>query len=324
MPEEPRSSLERLSEVAQYANIANWPKTTDLRVGPQAIDKTLLLEPTLIDREHKSFSIAPMKGNHWVVTRWSWDDVTHDDESVPAELPSAYKRRLLNELPPSLRNDADLVDQYLERKLEKYRKSKLKSVAGTLNLKICVAPNPEAAYEYLIYESSMNVLPTDVVKSMFAESKRRSDLGALAFVRRSGTTDYRSLKFVRDNIAVCLTAGGTLVEEAEPLAHKLDKAIALQPSVMYADMLARRPRVSVHSAPDESSTKGSTFISYDTAAPLGQDVLFVRAYVGDQKVAIKNGKILLQNKKGKVKIKLVAVTSELLANSVEQEVVIDE
>lgn len=59
-------------------------------------------------------------------------------------------------------------------------------------------------------------------------------------------------------------------------------------------------------------------------APAGQEIVDIEAYVDGQSAPVRDGKIHIINKQGKINVKLVATTSELLINTVESEAVAPE
>jgi len=95
-----------------------------------------------------------------------------------------------------------------------------------------------------------------------------------------------------------------------------------QPPLTYQQLLGRRPSITIANAAQTTSRRYKT-VSYDISVPAGKKVVSVRAYVNGKNKSAKDGKIFIGEKKGKVKVKLTAITSELLASSFERELIID-
>jgi len=80
--------------------------------------------------------------------------------------------------------------------------------------------------------------------------------------------------------------------------------------------------VSMAGSPDKEISDHGRTVSY--AASSSVPIKRVRAYINGQEEPAKDGKIYIGVHKGSVKIKLVAITEELLAGSDEKEIIIEE
>jgi len=296
-----------------------------LRTAPK-IDKLLLSNPKLITREYVSRGRVPFSDDTWIGTggRWDWDRLVKNTDSLPTDLPPKRKGRLLEKMPTEKRNDPNFVAEYLKRKLDRYRKSKMYRFAGSIRLSLCVSPNSQAACDYLIYYHRGYSAPPELIAGDLSESNHLKDLGTIGFSEQSDRPEgYAHVMFVRDNIAVIIDARGELASEALPFAHKIDSLIQKQPGLTYEQLLARRPSIKIDPEVIKSKT-GEKTVSYNISAPAGQQIVDVKAYVNDQSTPVRNGKIHIIRKTGKVKVKVVATTSELLTNTFEKEVNVPE
>jgi hypothetical protein len=315
-----------LNKIIQKVEIENWPKTNILRTAP-SVDKSLLSNPKLITREGILRGLAVFADETMVGGggRWSLDYLVKNPEPLPTELPEKRKGWLLEHMPSRVRNDPNLVKEYMDRKLNDYRKSMMYRIEGSMEVDLCVAPNSQAACEYLIYYHRGYSIPAESIARQFSESKRLKNLGTIAFY--DNWKGFSKIMFVRDNIAGVIDARGELAIEALPLAQKIDALIQKQPALSYEQLLARRPAITIATTKAEKTMAEEQWtVSFDTSAPAGQEIVDVKVYVDGQLSWIKDKKVIITNKqKGQtVKVKVVATTSELLTNTFETEVIIPE
>lgn len=312
-----------LDNIIQKVEPESWPKTNFLRTSPR-IDKSLLPNPELVTRENIGLGLAVFADRALIGGggKWSWDHLVKNPEPLPTDFPEEQKKWLLEHIPSRIRKDPNLVKEYMDRKLNYYRKSKMHRVVGSIELDVCVSPNSQAACEYLIYYHRGYSIPEESIAIQFSESKRLKDLGTIAFYEH--WKGFEKIMLVRDNIAVVIDAHGELAKEALPLAKKIDALIQKQPALTYQELLARRPSIMIDANATKSKMTLETTTSYNVTAPAGQEIVDIKAYIDDQSAPIRDGKIHIINKKGKVKVKVIATTSELLTNTFEREVDIPE
>lgn len=190
-------------------------------------------------------------------------------------------------------------------------------------VQICLVPNSRAAQEYMLVIMTENTLPIEGVISMYTHAKKTEGLGTINYLTESTKKDDIRVKFVSDNISLNIRGNGCFADEVLPLARKIDDMIVKQPPLTYQQLLARRPLITID--PDAFKSKtGEKTVCYNISAPAGQQIVDVKAYVNDQSAPVRNGKIHIIRKTGKVKVKVVATTSELLTNTFEKEVNIPE
>lgn len=306
--------------VAAVEDFNNWPQS-GLRKVPPKIDKSLLLNSGLVTELGPSFNNETrFAGNSWTECEWTWERRVKVSKPLPTELPPERKKRLLEKMSPEKRNDPNFVKEYFKRKLDREKRSKRYkfAITGSIRLRLCVTPCSRAAQEHLVIEWPLrSALPTEAIVHKFSKSKRVENLGTIGFRAPP------NVMFVRDNIAVIIDARGELAGEALPLAKKIDSLILKQPPLTYQQLLSRRPSITI--APHAEKTKAAEqkTVSYNVSAPAGQEIVDVKAYVDGRYASVKDGKIYIVGKKGLVKVKLTATTSELLSNTVERELIID-
>ncbi len=308
--------VNRANTLGKALNFQTWPQTDVFRVAP-SIDKSLLQHPDLVTREGKSYSIVQFGQDSWGRCEWWADYLTEvDAASLPKELPADRIKTLMEHLDPEQRNDPNFVEKYLQGKLERYRKSLRYRIEGSISVEIVVAPDSRGAHEYLLSRMIQNTMPTDLLVRVASLTERLPDLG---------TINLGASEFIRDNVVVrILKTEGKFSGEALPLAQKIDSLIKNQPALTYQQLLARKPSVTIAPYVDKVKTDGQRTVSYDISVPAGQEIISVRAFTDGELIAVENGSISLAGKKGKVKVKLTAITRELLADTFEMELIVDE
>jgi hypothetical protein len=196
------------------------------------------------------------------------------------------------------------------------------AVSGEMNVRVCLAPNGQAAQEYLLSTMTESAMPTEALAKVYSSPPQLPDLGTVSFVTESRQADDRRIMFVRDNICVSIRAGKNMAQEAVPLARQIDRLIARQPALTEQQLVGRRPVVGVVGEP--KGPEGAKSISYEVSAPQGQKVVSVWSPSDGQNAANKDGTISLAGKKGAVALRVTAITSELLAGTTERQVVVPE
>jgi hypothetical protein len=320
----PSFEAARVDAVGKAIGFQNWPQT-DVRYVAPMIDKSLLLHPELITRELSTYDIVYFGKTPWGICKWSCGHLNENPEPLPTEIPPDRKENLLAHLTPEERDDPNFVEKYLSRKLDSYRQSKKYHLDGSINIWICLAPSSQAAQEYLLHTMTQNSMPTEALAIGYASDKRPEDLGTISFLTESTHKDDIRIKFVRNNICLNIRADGCFATEALPLARKIDAMLLAQQPLTHEQLLARRPVVTISSDVDKVRMNGCRTVSYNISVPSGQDIVCARASCREgQYQAAKDGKITLPDKMGKVKVKLIAITHELLTNTFEREVIIPE
>jgi len=314
----------RVNAIGKAIDFNNWPQPEERYIGP-TIDRSLLSHPELITRELTTYSHVLFGETAWGRYEWSCGRLVESSQPLPTELPPDRKENLLAHLTPKERNDPNFVEEYLNRKLESYRRSKKYYLEGSINMRICLAPSSQAAQEYLLNTMIQNTMPTELVIWKYTGARQPEGLGTIGFLTESSQKDDIRVKFVRNNVCVNIRADGCFAAEALPLARKIDAMLLAQRPLTYRELLARRPIVTISPNVDEARTNGQRTVSYDISVPAGQEIVCARARSREgQYEAAKDGKILLPDKEGTIKVKLIAITSELLSSTVESEVIIPE
>jgi len=299
-----------------------WPKTSALRSFPPVgtANKQLLSNAYLATRENVTPAPVAFTDKEWCggVCIWTWDHLIKNPDPLPDELPAEDKEALLRSLRADERNDPNLVEELLAKALERYRSSKVQRVMGELMVRVCVAPNSQAAYDYLILQCTSNsALPSNFVVSEFSDSNRLEELGTIGFWK-VGPNGGR-IMFVRDNIAVYIMTHGDMVGEALPLARRIDSLILKQPVRTREELRARAPSITV-SANVKKNAYGHKSLPFEVSAPAGQKIITVTANAGEEIVPIRDTEVSLGRRVGKTKIRVLAITDELLVGTREIEV----
>ena len=315
------TDIVRVDTVGKALDFDNWPQTKVRHVAPP-IDKTLLSNPDLVTRQSTYYHAVPFGQDPWGQCNWSWGRLVKDTDPLPTDLPAERKAHLLERMSPEKRNDPNFVAEYLKRKLDGYRISKTYRREGKMDVYLCIAPDSRAAQEYMLAVMTSGTLPTGAVASMYSLNKQPESLGTNSFLTESSNKDDITVTFVRDNVYLNIRGNGCFAVEVLPLARKIDAMLVKQPPLTYQQLIGRRPSITIANAAETTSRRYKT-ASYDVSVPAGKKVVNVRAYVNGKNKSAKDGKIFIGEKKGKVKVKITAITSELLASTFERELIID-
>jgi hypothetical protein len=318
----PDFNASRVDALGKALDFDNWPQTKVRHVAPP-IDKTLLSNPDLVTRQSTYYHAVPFGQDPWGQCNWSWRRLVKNTEPLPTDLPAERKSHLLEKMSPEKRNDPNFVEEYLKRKLDGYRMSKTYRLEGEMDVYLCIAPDSRAAQEYMLVIMTENTLPIEGVIGMYTHAKKSEGLGTVNYLTESTKKDDIRVKVVRDNISLNIRGNGCFADEVLPLARKIDAMLVKQPPLTYEQLMVRRPSITID--PDAIKSKtGEKTVSYNISAPAGQQIVDVKAYVNDRKAPVRNGKIHIIRKTGKVKVKVIATTSELLTNTFEKEVTVPE
>ena len=284
----------RLPVLREMVEFPAMPRLDKLRRGC-VIDESWLSNPGSISRKRRSVSGRRFKDQGWIggICEFSADRLVNFDEK-----------------------------EYEESRQDPHRKPKRYAISGELRVRICNAPNTEAALEYLLVDDSLSSMGDIALAAFYSESNRVEGLGTIGF-REQYRSGNALVMFVRDNIAVIIRARGELASEGLPLAQKIDSAILGKPALTYEQLLARRPSITMAKNAEKVSY-GSANIPFEVSPPAAADIVGIKAYVNDAGRKVKDGRILMGGKTGAVKAKVTVITSELIRNTREFDVVIPE
>lgn len=304
----------RAAALAKAVDFQNWPQTETKYVAP-VITRALLAKPESVTRSSISYSLAEFEGTPWGKCHVSWARLIKNERPAPREFSPERKKELLARLPVEKQKDERFVVQYLERKLERFRQSQQFILDGELNIEICLTPNSRAAQEYLLTAMTGSSLPTESLVSMYAAARREQGLGTMNLVTGSPGKNRTDIRCVRGNLYLSIRASGCFAGEALALARAIDAQVAGQTMFTREQLLQRRPEVKI-----AAQLKGQPAAPYDIGLTPGNRIVYMRALVDDKETAVKEKAIVLPDKKGKSKVKLIVLTDELLAGIVEQEI----
>lgn len=322
---DPSFEAARMNAVGKAIDFQNWAQPKARYVAP-VIDKSLLSHPELITQELTTYHYVYFGETPWGKCKWSCRRLTKSSEPLPTELPADWQRQIRARLSKERPDDPNFIEEFVKRTLERYRESKRYHLEGAIDVRICLAPSARAAQEYLLNTMTQNTMPTELVILKYAGAKRPEELGTISFFTESRRKDDIRVKFVRNNICLNIRADGCFAAEVLPLARKIDGMLLEQRALTYEQLLSRRPIISIGPEVDTTTTEGQAIIPYDISVPAGQAVISVQAFVDGQHPTAKGGKIYLnvRRKRTRFTVKVTAITSELLVNTFERELIIPE
>lgn len=201
---------------------------------------------------------------------------------------------------------------------ERLGKSKRKIVSGQIDIRVCNAPSPRAAFEYIILDAGTSTMPVEIIALGFAEERKVAGLGTIGF--ECGVGD---VMFTRDNIAVEVRANGVFAGHSLAIARKIDAKLKQKPRLTYDQLLKRGATVSVGLGKrDKVAKKRDAMLSSIT--PQGQSVASQKVSIDGKRVVPKDGKFSLEKEKGKVKFEISLITDELIRSDHVIEIDLDE
>jgi hypothetical protein len=176
----------------------------------------------------------------------------------------------------------------------------------------------------MLREMSASSMEDSAIAASWVQSRGPKGLGDVSFVSFYRERKDEEVMFVRDNIFVKVQADGCFAGEAIRLAYKIDQLIQKQPAYTYEQLVARRPTIVLGQNVEKTIYRDIWTISYNVSAPVGVEILDVKAYVDDRSACIEDGKIhLTPVREGwTIKLKVTATTGELLSSTIEKEITI--
>jgi len=311
----PGTDVSRLRVLAKALAIEQWPKTAHVRVAP-SIDKSLLTRPELVTRESKSYDVVRFSQGSWGRCNWKADHLVETSRPLPTELPAARKAALLKRLPSDSRHDPAFVKKFLQEKLKMHRESLRYTLKGEITVEMCLAPNSQAAHEYLLTRMAENTMPTDLLVKIYSSAQKLPDLGTLSYVTKTG-----HVEFIRDSVVVIIRSSGVFADGAMSLARKLDRQITEQPPLTHRQLLSLRPAVALADIARRDKSRDRNTVSCKATAADGQEVVCIRASTRQgQYEDVRAGQIPLPNTGQRVRVTVMAVTDGLLARAVAHDV----
>jgi hypothetical protein len=299
------ASMARFEALAEATRFASWPRGSELAVAPEA-SRSLLARPQLASRETVQYAAVELAGEAWGQVRVSWQDLSSPQTPEPPS--PAAREKELRRLGEAQRADRTTADGYLARRLERQRAVTGRRLDGELTVELALSPSARAAQELLLARMAENMLPVDALASAYRGASAPDGLGDRAWLSESRTRREVRIDLVRRNVALTVTARGTLAEEALGLARRLDGLVERQPSRTLEELRALRPAVSLAARPAGGA------LGFSVALPEGARAGGVTALVDGQRVRPRDGTIPMA---GKARVRVTAVTRELLAGSAE-------
>ncbi len=169
----PEFDRSRIKALAEALNFADWPRP-EVRFLAPSIDRSLLSEPERITHETQVYSTVAFKDGLWGKLEQSWR--------------SAQKLSPATSVPDS--------------------RSERVQVKGGLSVGVVLAPDANAAQEYLLAALANNMLATDGLIASVKAAERPTGLGDVALLLKSRDGNDQRLHFVRNNVYVSVRADG--------------------------------------------------------------------------------------------------------------------
>lgn len=309
----------RIDAVGRALDFGNWPRVKNLYVAPE-VTRSLISRPERVTGESASYGYVRFGEDLWGKYDLSWRSVAETKEPVPRELPPDLKDKLLNKLSDEQRKDEEFVSEYLKLSLDRYVKTRKHRLDGELMIEVCLTPGSRSANEYMLARMTENMMSTEGLIDMYKSAKRPARLGNISFLAVSRTKKDVRINLVRGNIYLGIRANGVFASDALPLAQKIDAMILKQPPLTSRQLTGRRPLVSISPEAKDDNT-----VDFDIATKTtGQKAVSVSAFIDGENATIKDGSVLLADRKGKARVKIIAVTRELLVISSERELIVNE
>ncbi len=300
VPVEPNSIdgfFDRTMEIVGKAvDFENWPQSKQLRVAP-SIHQGLLLRPYLLNRKKVTFS-APLTESDIIASGyWMW-----------------HRRTL-----PTKESLGTRLDRLFRWGLHRPQLPKRPQILGSISVELVLGTSSRSVQKNMLRKMSASSMEASAIAAGWVRSKGPEGLGDVSFGRNN-----EKVMFVRDNIFVEVQADGCFAGEAIQLAYKIDQLIQKQPAYTYEQLLARRPTIVLGQNVEKTIYRDNWTISYNVSAPVGVEIMDVKAYVDDRSACIEDGKISLTRvRKGwTIKLKVTATTDELLSSTIEKEITI--
>ncbi len=297
----------RLEALAAATRFSDWPRVGTLAVAPE-VSRSLLARAQLVTRETVQFEVARLAGEEWGVLRVSWQNLTGAEPSAGAELTPAVREKELHRLSKAQRADLTTLEAYLARRLERQRASAGRRLEGELAVELALGPSARAAQEYLLQRMAGNMLPAEVLGSAYRGASTPEGLGDRGWVVESRSGKEVRIDLVRRNVALIVTARGSLAEEALGLARRLDGSVERQPPRTLEQLRALRPSVTLAAQPAGGA------LNYSVSLPEGSQIGAVLAAVDGVRVSARDGAVPVA---GRGRVRVTVVTRELLAASAE-------
>lgn len=314
----------RTQYIANIMGQSNIPQSDNIRLPKKIIDKSFLIQPSNATNEVNYLSLNNYFKENIFAEHYIEYRKLVKNTNVPTDLPEEIKNGLLNNLPEEIKKDTKQVNQIMEGYKKNYISSKANIVEGQIRIEIFPSENQRAAYELILSNIVTNSMPIETLSKSYLQKRKFNDYGNISFVTESNKKDDILIYFIRDNFAVKIRGEGCFANEVLPLAKKIDEMILKQPFVSYVKLLERRATLKNLKLDNRKQNTNVRSVSYELSAPEGAKIISAEAEIDGGKLSAKDNKIFLENKKGKTKIKITAITDELLVSNIEQEINIDD
>lgn len=311
--EMPNVFQSRYVELVHALKFPEIPQSSLYRQGI-TVDESILRSSDMATRKSHAIGESGCKDKSWIGGSFSFkaDYVVNNPEPLPTELPEERRIHLIEKCREWGKTETE-TNEYLEKTLESYRKSKEKIVKGQIEICIVNTPSPKAAFEYLVVDASNCSLMDELIIIQFGDESKVSGLGTAGYCRGG------IVRFIRDNIAVVIRGDGEFSREAMDIAQKIDAALLQQPLLTYEQLQARCPRL--HIGPGKKTVETDIpFLEYSVESPAGVQAWARDIKINGQSRSRQDHKIYLEEKPQMVQVQAVIVSEELLVSTYEAEI----
>ncbi len=272
------------------------------RLAPE-ISKSLLSDPAMVTHQlatytHVDFADNQLGGQG----KWTWKQMVKDSA---AEMGQQQREKLLAKIPLDRRQNKVYIEQYLKRKSEQFKKRNALSLQGLIQIELTLAPNPNAAREFMISKMILSMLPVDELIRLYTQTERTEALGDVSYSIASRSNDQVQIRFVRDNIYVEIKSQGTLTSQSLTIARKIDTLILEQPILSDSQILDMKPVITL-------SKKSKEIFSYALSDIDNQEIVSIYGLANDRRLPAKAGEISVTSRATDVPIRVIAITDRLL------------
>jgi hypothetical protein len=298
LPKLDPNQINALKEIVPLAST----DTEARRLAPK-ISKDLLTDPSVVTRQSVTYTHIDFVDNQlWGQGKWVFKHMT---QATPGELNAQQRERLVARLPAERRADKVYVKQYLDGKLQDFKKRRVLSLAGLVQIELTATPSSNAAREFMISRMTLSTLPPEMIIHLYTNAERPQALGDLSFSIASRADDQAQIKFIRDNIYVEVRAQDTLTADALPIAKKIDRMIMEQPILSAAQIREMKPLIKL-------SSKSKGILSYTLSDIEDQEIVSIYGLTNGQRLPVKTGEVSIVGRSTDSPIKVIAITDRLL------------
>jgi len=320
----PRSTFKSYKALADTIRFPEIQENNLYRLGT-TVDETILDNIEKVTRKSTALGQGYFTDKRWIggTSGFNAIIVVNNSNPLPTELPAERRKYILDKCREWGKSDLE-TEEYLAIKLESYRKSLKNVVKGQLSVRIVNAPSAKAAFEFLLVDAGKSNMVTGAIAAGFDEKYKIHGLGTLSYNQGD------CVRFIRDNIAVVISANGEFKDQAVDIAKKIDAMLLKQSLLTYDQLQARCPQVTFthkrHKVDRPSDSKPDD-IFCDISVPSGINYVIPETKIEgtDGTLGILDGRKHLyyddrrEDKTKPLRVEMTVVTDELLVTRVSRD-----